>query len=78
MTTQTRTPVNLLGLPSKQALIDEFKGKPFSALRTPALVVDRSVFARNCDRMHETAQEWEANFRAHVKSHKVRFLCALP
>ena len=71
MSTQTRTPINLIVTPSKQALVDEFKGKPFSALRTPALVVDRSVFARNCERMHETAKVWGADFRAHVKSHKV-------
>ncbi|EJD04107.1 uncharacterized protein FOMMEDRAFT_140172 [Fomitiporia mediterranea MF3/22] len=67
---QSRTPVDLLSLPSKKALCEEFVGKPLSDLRTPALVVDRAVFTRNCARMLGTAHEWGADFRAHLKSHK--------
>ncbi|KAH8120163.1 hypothetical protein DFH11DRAFT_1558674 [Phellopilus nigrolimitatus] len=67
---QTRTPIDLIGRPSKQTLVDAFKGKPLTSLRTPALVIDRAVFAANCALMHKTAQEWGAKFRAHLKSHK--------
>ncbi|THH11192.1 hypothetical protein EW145_g795 [Phellinidium pouzarii] len=70
MSRQIRTPVELIGRPSKQALLEEFLGRRLADLRTPALVVDRAVFTKNCARMHETAQGWGANFRAHLKSHK--------
>ncbi len=68
---QTKTPCNLGGKPDKEALINEFKGKPLNALRTPAAVIDRAVFAQNCAKMHENAKQWGASFRAHVKTHKV-------
>ncbi|KAF8525153.1 putative serine dehydratase domain-containing protein [Hysterangium stoloniferum] len=57
-------------LPSKDKLLSEFKGKPLDALRTPAMVIDRAVFANNCAKMHESAKAWNADFRAHVKTHK--------
>ena len=71
---QTTTPFDLLGGPDKDKLVAAFKGKPLNALRTPALVVDRAVFRKNCELMHENAKEWGDVFRAHVKSHKVRGL----
>ncbi|EMD42072.1 hypothetical protein CERSUDRAFT_110623 [Gelatoporia subvermispora B] len=67
---QTRTPYHISGRADEQALVDEFKGKPLTALRTPALIIDRAIFARNCAQMHERAKCWGASFRAHVKSHK--------
>ena len=60
------------GLPSKDALVKRYKGKKLSELRTPALVVDRARFAQNCAQMHETAKDWDAGFRAHLKTHKVK------
>ncbi|TFY58845.1 hypothetical protein EVJ58_g6160 [Rhodofomes roseus] len=54
----------------KEKLVAAYKGKPLDALRTPALVVDRAVFRRNCELMHENAKQWGDVFRAHVKSHK--------
>jgi len=66
---QTKTP--LLIHPDKDALVAEFAGKPLASLRTPAFVVDRAVFAKNCRKMHENAKEWGATFRAHLKTHKV-------
>jgi D-serine ammonia-lyase len=69
---QTITPRNLSAQPNKQALVDEFVGRPLGALRTPAFVIDRAVFAKNCSLMHENAKEWGAAFRAHIKTHKVR------
>ena len=60
--------------PDKEALLAEFLGIPIQDLRTPAAVIDRSVFAENCARMHENASQWDASFRAHVKTHKVKSL----
>lgn len=68
---QTRTPHHLLALPQKSALTATFRGQPLDALRTPAVVIDRAVFAANCARMHANATQWGAAFRAHVKTHKV-------
>ncbi|KAI0361548.1 hypothetical protein OH77DRAFT_1500863 [Trametes cingulata] len=67
---QSRTPYHISGKPEKQDLVDEYKGKGLDALRTPALIIDRAVFARNCAKMHENAKALGARFRAHVKSHK--------
>lgn len=68
---QTKTPHDLILLPQKSALVSTFKGQPLNALRTPAVVIDRAVFAKNCARMHDNAKQWGAAFRAHVKTHKV-------
>lgn len=68
---QTRTPDQLLLRPDKQSLLAAFRGQKLDALRTPAAVIDRAVFARNCARMLESASQWGASFRAHVKTHKV-------
>jgi hypothetical protein len=68
--TQTRTPTDLLTLPSKLSLQGEYVGSHITSLRTPALVVDRTAFAENCARMHASAKQWNASFRAHVKTHK--------
>ena len=68
---QTYTPHQLLARSEKGALAKEYVGKKLNELRTPALVIDRSVFASNCARMHEKAREWGAGFRAHLKTHKV-------
>ncbi|KAH9944334.1 uncharacterized protein BXZ73DRAFT_39476 [Epithele typhae] len=67
---QSRTPYHISGKPEKQDLVDEYKGKNLNALRTPALVIDRAVFARNCTKVHQIAKSLGAKFRAHVKSHK--------
>jgi hypothetical protein len=69
----TATPRHLASKPDKKALVEEYVGKPLQALRTPAFVIDRSIFAQNCARMHENARNWRAGFRAHIKTHKVRF-----
>ena len=70
----------LLGLPDKKALNGAFVGKPVAILRTPALVIDKATFAANCARMHQNVTSWGADFRAHIKTHKVRPLvgCVRP
>lgn len=61
----------LVPLPEKDALCKEYVGKRLVDLPTPSFVVDRAVVATNCAAMHDSANAWEANFRAHVKTHKV-------
>ncbi|KAF7327941.1 D-ser-dehydrat domain-containing protein [Mycena kentingensis (nom. inval.)] len=68
--TQTTTPYALATLPSKDALVKEFVGKPLGALRTPAFVIDRSVFKENCTRMLRNVESWGATLRSHLKTHK--------
>jgi hypothetical protein len=68
MTQQTSTPLSLLTLPSKDALCREFVGKKLSTLRTPALIVDKSRFKRNCERVTGESEKRGMKFRAHVKS----------
>ncbi|TFK57115.1 hypothetical protein OE88DRAFT_1650696 [Heliocybe sulcata] len=70
MVIQTSTPFDLTRLPDKEALVDAFVGQHIKSLRTPAMVIDRAVFAENCARMHQSAKDWGASFRGHVKSHK--------
>ncbi len=66
--TMSFTPLELMRLPLAGALRDEFVGRPLSALRTPALLIDRSVFAENCRLMGEKVEALGLRFRAHIKS----------
>lgn len=71
MDAPTRTPYQFMERPRKDALVKEFTGKPLEVLRTPAIIIDRNIFAQNCARMHEKTRGWGAGFRAHLKTHKV-------
>lgn len=42
---QSQTPHALLPLPDKQALVDAFVGRKLDQVRTPAVVIDRAVYA---------------------------------
>lgn len=57
-------------LADKQKLVDEFVGKKKSDLATPALIVDRSIFKTNAEKMLQSANHLGIDFRAHVKTHK--------
>ena len=57
--------------PDKDALLENYLGKSLETLRTPAMIIDRRLFAQNCSSMHLKAREWGASFRAHLKTHKV-------
>ncbi|KAF9457068.1 hypothetical protein BDZ94DRAFT_1285467 [Collybia nuda] len=70
MDTQTKTLCQLMERPRKEVLANEFKGKSLQNLRTPAIIIDRNIFAQNCAKMHEKATGWGARFRAHLKTHK--------
>lgn len=49
----------------------EYVGKSLDDLPTPALIIDRRVFEKNCAEMLKKAGESGARFRAHLKTHKV-------
>jgi len=66
--TSSFTPLSLLTLPSKKALTDEFVGKPLSSLRTPAIIIDRTRFKDNCEKVTSQTEKRGMKFRAHVKS----------
>ncbi|KAJ7930378.1 hypothetical protein B0H13DRAFT_1858787 [Mycena leptocephala] len=42
-------------------------GQPLKALRSPAMVIDQSIFQKNCVRILQNAGEWGATLRAHLK-----------
>jgi D-serine deaminase-like pyridoxal phosphate-dependent protein len=56
---------------TQDELLAAFKDMSFSDLRTPAAIIDRNAFARNCQAMKDRVEHFGAIFRAHVKSHKV-------
>jgi hypothetical protein len=68
---QTSTAYSILTGPSKEQLVQRFRGQLVSSVRTPALFIDRAIFSRNCTKMHDNAKALGARFRAHVKTHKV-------
>jgi D-serine deaminase-like pyridoxal phosphate-dependent protein len=68
--TQTATTHDFVSLPSKDKLCQAFIGKPLSSLRTPAAIIDRSVFQNNCLSMANKVESHGLRFRAHVKTHK--------
>ncbi|KAF9453848.1 hypothetical protein P691DRAFT_694040 [Macrolepiota fuliginosa MF-IS2] len=70
MVSQSTTPYSLLLRPNEDALRNEFVGKSLDGIRTPAFIIDRQIFAKNCANMHQRAAEWGATFRAHLKTHK--------
>ena len=43
---------------------------PIEDVKTPAFIIDRSIFESNCAGMIRKAKEWGADFRAHLKTHK--------
>ncbi|EIW70581.1 hypothetical protein TREMEDRAFT_68121 [Tremella mesenterica DSM 1558] len=57
-------------LPDKRPLVKEFVGLNLDQLRTPALVIDQSIFQENCERLTREAKSRGMRFRAHVKTHK--------
>ena len=56
--------------PSKEVLVQEYKGKNVGELPTPSFVINCETFARNCERMLTNAANLNADFRAHIKTHK--------
>ncbi|CEP60805.1 D-serine ammonia-lyase DSD1 LALA0_S01e19372g [Lachancea lanzarotensis] len=55
---------------NKEELVEAFKGKKLADLPTPSFIVDRRIFKENCEKMLQNASHLNADFRAHVKTHK--------
>ncbi|RUS17115.1 hypothetical protein BC937DRAFT_90400 [Endogone sp. FLAS-F59071] len=68
-TTSTLLPVNF-ALPNKEWLREQLVGKKLSEIRSPALVVDRTIVGRNTQQMRETARKLGVGLRVHIKTHK--------
>lgn len=64
----TFTPLELLPRTDVGALRDEFVGRKLESLRTPALVIDRAAFKRNCENVTTQVETLGMGFRAHIKS----------
>lgn len=64
----TFTPLTYLPYPDASALRDEFSGRTLAAVRTPALVIDRGAFQRNCEAVTTAVADLGMGFRAHIKS----------
>ncbi|KAK9448847.1 putative serine dehydratase domain-containing protein [Limtongia smithiae] len=56
----------------REKLLEQFKGKPYTALPTPSFVLDLDVVKRNSERMLSGLSRLDENvrFRPHVKTHK--------
>lgn len=61
--------------PSPSALQLHYIGKSLSEIQPPAAILDLAVIRRNCQHMLETTKKLQVGFRAHVKTHKVFYLC---
>lgn len=58
-------------LPTQAELLQQWGGKDLADLPKPAVVLDRAIIRRHCERMKKTIQTLGVEFRAHVKTHKV-------
>lgn len=47
-------------------------GQSITAVPTPAVILDRAKMKKHCDSMLEVANALGTDFRAHIKTHKVR------
>ena len=66
------TSTELYPTPSRALLHQHFVGKKLQDVETPAAVIDRAVAEEHCSAMLETVDDLGLQFRAHVKTHKVR------
>lgn len=70
---QTKTPLEATGfsIPSKEYLVKQYVGKKLNEVRTPRMIVDRSVVKRNCQRLGAISEKSGKRIRIHIKTHKV-------
>jgi D-serine deaminase-like pyridoxal phosphate-dependent protein len=75
MVYQTATPESFLDdyrTQTKARLVKEMVGKRLDQLRTPSLVINKSILLRNCQKMSKiTTGLKNTRIRVHVKTHKV-------
>ncbi|KAK6462871.1 hypothetical protein DFJ63DRAFT_175935, partial [Scheffersomyces coipomensis] len=63
-------PYQLTTTSNKDELLQRYKGKPLRDLPTPSIVINKAKFESNCNKMLVNAKKLDANFRAHIKTHK--------
>ncbi|KAG0684182.1 hypothetical protein C6P40_001133 [Pichia californica] len=63
-------PYEFTPLANKEKLLEAFKGKSKSELPTPAIIVNKKIYVDNCEKMLNNSVKLNADFRAHVKTHK--------
>lgn len=63
-------PYKFTSVANKHDLVEAFGGKKVADLPTPSFVVDKQLFKQNCERMLSNVSRLNADFRAHVKTHK--------
>jgi D-serine deaminase-like pyridoxal phosphate-dependent protein len=55
----------------KAELVKSMVGKKLDQLRTPSLVIDKTILENNCNKLSQIPSELETKVRVHVKTHKV-------
>ncbi|KAI7856088.1 putative serine dehydratase domain-containing protein [Circinella umbellata] len=69
-TTSPLWPFHVAVAKQQDHLRQELIGKRLNELRTPTLVIDRTVVKRNCEKLGNIKTKYNVNVRVHVKSHK--------
>lgn len=59
-------------LPSAGPLLKRYVNQSITTVPTPAVILDRAKMKKHCDSMFEVANALGVDFRAHIKTHKVR------
>lgn len=57
---------------SPKNVLSQHIGKSIRDVPTPAAVINVAAIRRNCERMLQTCDKLGLDWRAHVKTHKVR------
>lgn len=74
MTIQTATPLlsrfSSVNAQWKETLVQDYVGKRISDLRTPSLVIDKTILEHNCKSL-ACISSLDVKVRVHVKTHKV-------
>ena len=52
-------------------MVETFRGKTLHDAHAPAIIVDKAVVERNCQRMLDACRTLDVEFRPHTKTHKV-------
>lgn len=61
-------------LPYEEELKQFYVGKDIGDVPKPAVVLDAAIVKKHCERILQTVKTLNVGFRAHVKTHKVRYL----
>lgn len=56
----------------KRELAKNMVGKKLDEVRTPSLIIDRTILERNCNKLSQIPTALDTKVRVHVKTHKVR------